>query len=217
MNVTPLYTNAPTFQSRNKTIRFADDISRRVNQCFPMVSSTKIKSFKSIKKFSKYCKCFSQPKIILKRIQLNELYEECNSVPSKLIAIVKSAIKFKSGNCGEQTQLAAIVAQVNGIKDCHIANLCTTNGRDLDHSVLFVNDKQPYIIDAWCGFADYVPNAITKYENEYGNIFKLRDKERMTFVASIEDSYTDDLKENFSRGQLNKVLKLKPSMKIEKY
>lgn len=208
---------SPHFQGRNKTIRFADDVMRKVNQCFPLYSATKLECFNNIEHFQSYLYDCAIPKIRLMREYKNDLYDDCLSVPAKLITIVKTALKFKVGNCGEKAQLSAIVSQINGIKDCHIAALYTNGGRSLDHSVLFVNAQKPYIIDPWCGFADYYPNAVVKYENEFGDIFELRKGERVTLVSEIDDEFTEDLRHNFSRGQLNKVLKILPTMKIRKY
>ena len=190
---------------------------RKVNQCFPLYSSTKLECFKNIENFSSYLYDYAKQRIRLMRDNKNRLYDDCESVPSKLITIVKTALKTKTGNCGEKAQLAAIVAQINGIKDCHIAMLYTNGGRSLDHAVLFVNAQKPYIIDPWCGFADYYPNAVVKYENEFGDIFELRKGERVTLASEIDNEFTEDLRHNFSRGQLNKVLKILPTMKIRKY
>ena len=125
--------------------------------------------------------------------KLNEL--QAKNRKRKILAFIKPIKKYKLGNCGESAQLAAIVAKINGIKDCHIAQICNHEAKDLDHSVLFVNDKKPYIIDCWLGFADYAPNALNKYKTLYNKIFKLKDNNQLTFYTNINDEYTDFLKE----------------------
>ena len=83
--------------------------------------------------------------------------------------------KSKVGNCHESAILAEIAAKTNGIRNCFVAQIKPHTGRMADthdHAVLYVDSfKRPYIIDAWLGFADYVPNAMERYRKEYSNFF----------------------------------------------
>ena len=103
----------------------------------------------------------------------------------KIKALIKPVERYRLGNCGESAQLAAITAKINGIKDCHITHLYSANGEDIDHAVLYVNDKKPYIIDAWLGFADYVPNILNRYKNEYNDNFYIEPDEKITLSPAL--------------------------------
>ena len=60
---------------------------------------------------------------------------------------------------------------MNGIDNCKMAFVVSPEDYDYDHAVVLVEDKKPYIIDAWLGFADYVPNAIKKFQKDFRNCF----------------------------------------------
>lgn len=208
--------NNTTFQSRNNTIRFADDIARRVNNCYPRISSSKVIYKKAAIKFPEFCE-----EIILRtnncmRFFKDKLYDTSNSFYDKIDAFIEPIKNYAIGNCGESAQLAAITAKINGIKNCHIANLCKPDGNDIDHMVLFVNDEKPYIIDAWLGIADYVPNIISKYKNEYFDIIGLKPEDNISFSVLINDEYTDFFKNDFSRKQINKLKKIYPNLFIKR-
>ncbi len=203
------------FQSRNQTIRFADDIARHVNKCYPRISATMVNEFVNINAFRNLKKRLNMEATDNLRCEISNNYDETNSFIGKILAFLKPIKKYKFGNCGESAQLAAIVAKINGIKDCHIAQICNHEGKDLDHSVLFVNDKKPYIIDCWLGFADYAPNALNKYKTLYNKIFKLKDN-KLAFYTNINDEYTDFLKDDFTRSQTNKLRRIYPELYIKK-
>jgi len=204
------------FQSRNKTICFADDIVRHVNKCYPRISSTSVEEFVNIYAFRNLNdRLYAKIKNDL-RAEISSNYDSADNFIGKIMAFIKPIKKYKLGNCGESAQLAAIVAKINGIKNCHIAQLCDKNGKDLDHSVLFVNDKKPYIIDCWLGFADYVPNTLNKYKNLFNKIFRVNDDDQLFFYTNIEDEYTYFLKDDFTRTQINKLKRIYPELYIKK-
>ena len=150
------------------------------------------------------------------RFTKGEMYDNSESFIEKIKAFLKPVKQYKIGNCGESAQLAAITAKINGIKDCHIAHLIKSDGEDLDHAVLFVNDKKPYIIDSWLGIADYVPNILDRYKNEYYYDFYIKPDENLTFGTFIDDEFTYFLKDNFSRKQINKLKKIYPELYIKR-
>ena len=210
--------NAPNninFQSRNKTIRFADDIARHVNKCYPRISSSLTDDFVNIQCFRKFKKRLNRKTEDLLRYDISDAFDEADNFTGKILAFVKPVKKYKLGNCGEGAQLSAIVAKVNGLKDCYIASLKTKRGKDLDHSVLFVNNEKPYIIDAWLGFADYVPNACARYKNEFGHHFNIHEKDKLVF-QELKSDYTEVLNPNFSRTQINKIKKIFPEQLIKR-
>jgi len=205
------------FQSRNKTIRFADDIARRVNQCYTRVSLSKIKSFSNAEAHSCLIEDISDRLVKNVRMKKEDLYQDADSFCKKIKAFITPVKESGLGNCGESAQLSSIVAKVNGVKDCNIAHLYTTDEKDLDHAVLFVYDKTPYIIDAWLGFADYVPNALNKYRTLFTNIFDdIKPEDTLTFISYTDDEYTDFLKNNFTRKQINKLKKIYPEQFIKR-
>ena len=128
-----------------------------------------------------------------------EIYKMRNSVIANFLhsknSIDRVAARFvpvidkKRANCGEYADLTTIMARINGIKDCIKVSLIGSNGFDYDHAVVLVNDKKPYIIDAWLGFADYVPNAIKRYQKEFRNYFDFKQaKNEKMFVDSSKSS-----------------------------
>lgn len=168
MNINNSYKQ--TFTSRNATIRFADDIVRKVNREFPRISSTKVESLKKSANF----------KSLLDKLWINTHYmRHCfgkNFIKAedslkKMEQIFDSIKNNCLGNCRESAQITLIASRMNGIENAKIAHLTSPEGYDYDHAVVFVEDKKPYIIDAWLGFADYVPNAIKRYQKEFRNCF----------------------------------------------
>ena len=203
----PIYSKS--FQSRNKTIRFADDIARHVNNCYPRISSTKVECFDNFSKFPNLEPNLMQ--IIIEHIRKPKhiLFNENNSFYENIKAFIAPVKKSKFGNCGESAELAAIVAKLNGIKDCHIATL-VKDGEEVDHSVLLVNGKRPYIIDAWLGFADYVPNAIRRYKSEYNKMFNFKESDNVAVATDWDNAYVYFLKDDFTRKQTNKLRRMFP-------
>ena len=209
--------NNTNFQSRYRRIRFADDIARRVNQCYPRVSLSKIKSFNNAQEYPELIDDIAERLVNDVRQKKQDMYEDAESFCKKIKAFITPVKKNGLGNCSESAQISSIVAKVNGIKDCNIAHLYTTNEKDLDHAVLFVSEEKPYIIDAWLGFADYVPNAINKYKTLFGNIFNdIEPDDTLTFVSYLDDEYTYFLKDNFTRKQINKLKRMYPEQFIKR-
>jgi len=205
------------FQARNSTIRFADDVARRVNTCYPRVSVTKVKSYDNANQFASLIENIGEKLAKNVRKAKGEMYDDADSFCQRIKAFVAPVKKNGLGNCGESAQLASIVAKVNGIKDCNIVHLYTAEGKDLDHAVLFVYGDKPYIIDSWLGFADYVPNVLDKYKTTYSNIFDdIKPNDTLTFISYTDDEYTDFLKNDFTRKQINKLKKIYPEQFIKR-
>lgn len=159
------------FYSRNSIIRKADNIARYTNELYPRVSGTKVYS---LSHYSYLYRLRNHHKKINAIRDLSEKIYNCKkSNFHKCVSIIEGIKKYKVGNCGESAFLARIIAECNGIKNTKIAYLEYII-KDQDHYVVYVNDKKPYIIDSWLGFADYVPKALKKYCGEYRN-FTLED------------------------------------------
>jgi len=133
--------------------------------------------------------------------------------------VVEPIKRFKIGNCGESADLAAIAARVNGIKNISIASIRTPTGVPFDHAVLLVNDKKPYIIDGWLGFADYIPNAINRYKKEFRNHFdfeKLQTEEMRVIPYDGVNFFNGFLNREFTKKEIEQIRNLYPEIIIEK-
>ena len=181
----------PNFTARNPKIRFADDIARHVNKSFPRISSTLIETQKNVKRGKFYGLILSvSDKIRSVRKEKRERIIKANKLSDFIKAFIVPVRKYNTANCGESAELAAIVAQVNGLKNVTKACLTTSRGKDMDHAVLMVNDeKMPYIIDAWLGFADTIPNTIQRYKNEFRHCFdgRMIKSKKLKFIKSDYD------------------------------
>lgn len=206
------------FCARNKTIRFADDICRQANIAFPRISSTKMAVKENSDKFEKTIERLNSSISGELRENTKELYLEADTFMAELLAMLKPIKKHKLGNCGESAHIGAIAAKINGIKDCCPVFLYKNDGEDLYHMAVYVYDgKKSYIIDPWLGFADYVDNTLTKYKNEFASVLEIEPEDNINFICKINDGYTKTLKNELSKKQRNKLGKIFPKMKINKY
>ena len=216
--------NNINFQARNSVIKKADNIARHVNKLYPRVSGTKMYSLDSYasnktyfyykcfgKVFSKYKKKIKHVRNLLKTLYNCEKsnFYKCNFY-SELIT------SEKAGNCGESSFLARMIAACNGIKNTKIVYL-DCQGKNLDHYMVYVNDKKPYIIDSWLGFADYVPNALEKFRSEYSKFIDINELTRepsLKFMESQENFITND-KMQFSEILINQLVKKHPEFVLK--
>ena len=158
------------FTARNKTIRFADDIARKINQVYPRISGSNVHDFKFITRNSPLLGKLSH-KIYYLRENAQHSFQIMQRWEDRIKIIPNAIQKEKHGNCAESAFLAELAARANGIENCYQARCITPNDRRYDHVVLYVKDKKPYIIDPWLGFADYVPKAIERYKKEFRQHF----------------------------------------------
>ena len=206
--------NNISFQSKSKKIRKTDDFVRNINKTYCRISSSNILD-------SDYIDLFPNLKenLLLKtyaemRFYRDNLYDMAESELDKIKAFIKPIKTYKIANCGESAHLAAVAAKANNIKNCHLAFVYNDSGKDLDHCVLFVNEKKPYIIDAWLGFADYIQNALLRYKGEFRNHFDLEENDSICLCTRIDDEYTDFFKADFSKSLRKKILKVFPEIKL---
>ena len=95
------------FTARNKNIRFADDIARRVNCCFPRVSPTNIDGFICVGNFFHLTNKLNS-RINILRFQVYDEFAKTFDW-DKRIQIIPDAVKlFKVGNCAESATLAKL-------------------------------------------------------------------------------------------------------------
>ena len=208
--------NSIRFTSRNATIRFADDIVRKVNQEFPRISSSRVDDFLSVKSKPCYQKILWNKILRLRDDRLKE-FSNVDDFVKKFECLLSPIKKYKLGNCTESTQLTSIVARLNGIKNSYPALMISPNGFDLDHAVLYVNDEKPYIMDAWLGFADFVPEAKLRYQNEFKKHFEFELAESDDIIfQKYKNVYFNFLTLDFSNKQMKKLQKTYPELIIKK-
>ena len=189
------YINKQNFNSRNITIREADNLAREVKKMFPSVSYSKLLKFDNYKLLKKSSDV--QPlrniknKILILREYLTDM-SKCNQTKDidYLIVLPDLVKKHKVANCGELSNITFLIAKCRDIKNCSLRLLADKFGIDMDHSVVYVNDKKPYIIDPWLGFADYVPEAIKRYNCEFRKFINFNNDK---FVNKLIFSPPEDL------------------------
>lgn len=208
--------NKVNFTSRNKTIRFADDIVRKVNNEFPRISASRVDDFSSINS-----KIFLQKKLWceINRMRDNrDISFLCSKgIVEKFSSLINPIKKFKLGNCSESTHLTTLVARLNGVKNCFPTRLYSPEGFDFDHSVLYVNDEKSYVIDAWLGFADYLPEARLRYQKEFRKHFEfdLADSEKIIFPKS-KNVYSNFLAQEFTKEEIEQLRDVFKNLVIKK-
>ena len=207
------------FTSRNATIRQADDIARRINTLCPRVSQTLIRDFKHIDEYN-YVKIKLNDKTRqMRNVKQSRFFNATHSI-QKLISFIQPVQERKVGNCGESAQIAAIAAQMNGIKDFTIVSLEDKNGHNFDHAVLLINDKKPYVIDPWLGFADYLDGASQKYQKDYSQHFDFKKGKLQKIIFEPEtykkDEYNHFLRKPISPVDLETLKKLYPELVVER-
>jgi len=206
------------FTSRNITIRKADEIARRINTTFPRVSQTIVRDFKHIDEH-RYVKIKLNDKTRQMRNLKQSRFFNATHPIQKLIAFLQPIQERKVGNCGDSAQIAAIAAQMNGIKDFAIASLEGKNGYNFSHAVLLVNDKKPYVIDPWLGFADYLDNASQKYQKDYSQHFDFKKGKLQQLVFEPEtykkDEYNRFLRKPISSEDLETLKQLYPQLIVK--
>ncbi len=215
INFTPNLQPQNTFASRNATIRRADDIARLVNRQYPRISSSNIEDFKNI---SKRPEAYNRLANLINRVRFNMKtnMNKSDDYISKLKAFAEEISDYKVGNCDESAKLAYIAAKANGIKDLQLAAMETIifNPTDqtvqcvkpLDHIVLRVeNGKNPYIIDPWLGFADYIPRAMERYRKEFGHHFDFSSNPEDIVLVSPKTTIFGLIVQKTSKDDLQKA------------
>ena len=200
-----LYKDNQTFASKKPEIRKADNIVRMLNTAYPRISKTNFECFEHVneKVLEKLIKKLSIVRVAIRsrRIFAKNKIEKIKAMPS--------AIRdYKSGNCQESADLCCIAAKINGIQDFRIAYLHSNETGYLDHAVVMVKNKNnPYIMDAWLNFADYLPKAVERYQKELSKYFNLSNKktEKIKIVLSDFMLTEEKLTDEFSSEQLAEI------------
>ncbi len=203
------------FKSRNETIRFADSIMRKVKENYPVISATRVDCFQYVyPSYNLEVILHGRCNTMRKEAVLN--FYNAETSYEKILSYVLPIKKYHIANCGEFGLLSAIASKVNGLKNCYPAIIKTSEGKTLDHVALYVKDKNPYIIDSWLGFADYVPNAVTRYKNEFYRFFDdFQRNDELVFVKQ-NNQYCNYINEITSDEQINTLKILFPELIINK-
>lgn len=188
-----------SYTGKNKDIRAAQKVLHRIKSDYSAASPYLIYlwSAKHGKQMSKFNPTnhhlYALREVQKKYIDSDLIYAE------KLLKLVKRA---RSANCKEYSELAYIIAKLNGFEDCNCVNFAklTPDGTydDIEHTVLLVNQKVPkdkvrlhkfydedvtnasafvpskksIVIDPLFGIVDYWDNAFISYQNLYPEITK---------------------------------------------
>lgn len=201
------------FKSRNETIRFANDIVRKVKQNYPIISPTYVDCYDNMDSFFPlhmrlHNKCGDMRKETLNNFNNAKTPEE------KILSFITPIRKYCIGNCGEFGLLSCLTAKINGLKNCYPAILKNEYLSNFDHAVLYVENKKPYIIDSWLGFADYVPNAKIRYKNEFCKYFDNLNQDNDILFIKQDYAICNYLNSITSNEDIYKLKRLFPELII---
>lgn len=182
----------PSFTSRNKNIRKADDIQRRARLTFPATSPTFIDTFYKTSGSCNYKRSkqadfvahLYDKKISILREQVRKHSFEGSTFEEKqanapIFQTLRHVKALKAGNCHESSATAIAGLTANGIYDNERVNLELElkyiNKKTgiteymayipIDHTAVKTRIGKDYIIvDAWLGFADSISGAREKYK-----------------------------------------------------
>ncbi len=210
------------FTSRNATICFADRMAREVNVKFPSLSLSMTNRYNNRYKVQKFHQGESKVcnRVCKAHKNLAKIVPSKKKNYTKLNEFLKIIEKYKMADCFERSIIALMMAKCSGIKNCSIKGLYSKEDGWLDHAVVYVADKKnPYVIDPWLGFADYVPKTFEKYNGEYRNYFR-----RILFGGRNGDFYFEkDSRKHFpfqslitdrilTPNAINKFAKIRPEL-----
>ena len=155
--------NSQNFGSRSQSLKKADDICRRVQQEFPVLSNTRLTGFSTIKSTTQNENYMYYARDVV--CKYREYYDKNNSnMRHKLLKEISGMKNLRTGNCAELSDAAYIALKLNGVDDVKRIHLYaydkeTQNMRDLDHSVIGINFKLPknYKYNDWSNPDKYVP------------------------------------------------------------
>lgn len=187
------HSDTSNFSAKNKTIRMADDLARKVANTFAYPSTSKMLKLKRMS-YEKYKELSAQTKNFRKAMADN--LENKHTDFSKINTAIKTIKEKHFANCLELSFITFLYAKCRGISGCGIKYLFTKS-EFLDHSVVYVSGKKPYIIDPWLGFADYVPKAIERYNSEFRKFLGF---ERKDYRKNI--MFMDEMLVNSTLGEL---------------
>lgn len=217
--------NNPAFQARNPEIRIAEHILRNTNKEFPRLSVSRLNDFVQTHKNRISTRQQDALNIIAGKLKA---IRDFKPIPDKdpekyLLYTLYLTKKFKLSNCADSANLAKAALAVNGIEAKRVAlhGYDTPNSStNFDRCLLIVNmakdailsdprtyGKKAYVVDAWNGFVDYVPNAFKRFEADYSGDMRM----------SIVDHFgVKDADYDISEETKKIILKDFPTLKLDK-
>lgn len=216
-NYNDLKRNTPTFGSRNRMIRTADNVCRNVNREFQIFSNTRLDKFSSCDfeiSFLRYKEALGDIINAFRWFYTEEEY------PQKIFKMLDGMKSFKAGNCEELANATCIALKMNGFKDARVCYLYSYNPKtkkvcDLDHSVtvlnlglpkdykfastdllpsykeLFKPNNRTLVVDTWAGFADSSKGAVLRYNTDVPLSVKLKKDDNIMFFPLKDIPMTD--------------------------
>lgn len=205
------------FTARKATIRRADDIARLAKNAFPMISSSKIDTFKNVSHFKSFLLKISQ-ELNEERYLRSDKINSYGTFVGRVFVLLESLKRKKLGNCAEHAEVALLAAKLNGVKNTFLASLITPDKEPLDHAVILVEDKKPYVIDSWLGFADYLPEAKKRWQKEYNHMFDFKElrTEKINVIKRRETLYDSFLEADFLKSDEEVLKEIYPELILNK-
>lgn len=220
----------PSFQHRSSEIRFAYEVMRRTNRCFPRISTSKLHN--RIIELSDTVEI--QPKYVdyvnreIKKCRfLRKLRPNRTEAPSQHVKQVFADVKqYRIANCDESATLGKVALALNGIPSIKAALCVYKDGvasKIVDHAFDLVHlkegsvlsdvkgfGKDSYVVDLWKDSVDYSSNAFQQYETEFPSDF-LPDIEDMSLSLGISLKYDFEI----SESTLNEIKQNYPELVIK--
>lgn len=195
--------NQQSFQARNSEIRDVDKICRQVRLMFPVISPTKLNSFKNHDYFLDFI--YKKDDILN---QIRAIQGQAPNIKDFFDILFNLMKKEKVGNCGELSLATLIGLKLKGYKNCYRANLYAYNQktqkyRDIDHQVVILLNKpfsqlnlsegentgrfvrKRIIVDPFIGKTDYFFNMKREYVEN--NLFEAGIRDNEVLACNIED------------------------------
>lgn len=209
--------------SRKNVLKEADKVARAVRNSFDYICMSKTVPEAS-------AKILSQPRIrnfVLQKEKILKAYRQDRLFIKNPVNFYKDILycanREKLASCFEQSSIAEIILQLNGVKNCTKASLVSSSGTRMNHCVTCVIPegtkklKDIIVIDSWLQKAGYYNEMINLYKNNFARYFKKippTDNVKLEFHPKIKLSF-DELKNLVDRyPQLKKVsIKKEPFLK----
>lgn len=183
----------PSFKARCASIKDAQMVYRVIRKQIPYVAHSKAVREASTELMHKK----NIWDYLVRRTQTLLEYREDRAFLNNNFNFYKEilccAFKEKIAVCYELSALTELVLRLNNIQRCAKASLVSKSGQKLNHCVTCVqlsavfDPKKTIIIDSFLQDADFLPNMLTKYKNEY--------KRYLNKIDSCDDIMLDWKKE----------------------
>ncbi len=184
----------PRITPKTAIRRDAEKILRLLNSEFPMIASTKICEFDSVKKTPRFIQYAREIQERIFKLVRDPAWKEQikGGDDAFYAAFVENIKKQRVGNCSESSKLFKLLGHLNGIPSRKAQlTLFTKDGgydKNIDHAIHIVcldgNNpdfeklsklKDTLIIDPWLGIAEYAPKYEQLISSAYNRFFGIED------------------------------------------